>query len=429
MKLLHRITLHISIALLILFGVWAVMFYYIIIDEINDEVDDSLEEYSEYIIKRVLTGEKLPENDNGTNNSYHITKVSREYALHTPSTQFLDRTVYLKSKNETEPARIYKVIFKDKEENYYRLTVMFPAFEKKDLKETILNWLLLLYFTLLIAIIALNIFVQRRSLQPLYSMLKWLDTIQLSKTPPALEVDTGITEFRKLSEALMQNARRNSEIYEQQSLFIGNASHELQTPIAIAQNRLEMLVNDPDLNEAQLTQILKTKQALEGLSKLNKTLLLLTRIENQQFPDSRDIDVHTLLATLLENFGEAYEHLHIKCTMEEKARPNIQMNEMLATILFNNLIKNAYVHNRPGGEIRILVTERTIRFSNTGNAQALDGNRIFDRFYQKSSHDAGTGLGLALARAICTIYNIQIHYSFEDGTHHFELRMPAFKGK
>lgn len=296
MRLLHRITLHISIALLLLFAVWATLFYYITVDEINDETDDSLEEYSEYIIRRALTGEKLPENDNGTNNSYHISKVTREYALQTPSTEFLDQTVYIRSKNETEPARIYKTIFRDKEDNYYQLTVTFPTFEKKDLKETILYWLILLYVLLLVSIIILNIFVHRRSLKPLYTMLKWLDNVQLSNTPPLLEVDTGITEFRKLSEALTRNACRNAEIYEQQSLFIAHASHELQTPIAIAQNRLEMLSNDSALTEAQLSQILKTKQAVESLSKLNKTLLLLARIENQQFPESEQIDVQKFLA-------------------------------------------------------------------------------------------------------------------------------------
>lgn len=318
MRLLHRITLHISIALLLLFAVWATLFYYIIVDEINDETDDSLEEYSEYIIRRALTGEKLPENDNGTNNSYHISKVTREYALQTPSTEFLDQTVYIRSKNETEPARIYKTIFRDKEDNYYQLTVTFPTFEKKDLKETILYWLILLYVLLLVSIIILNVFVHRRSLKPLYTMLKWLDSVQLSNTPPLLEVDTDITEFRKLSEALTRNACRNAEIYEQQSLFIAHASHELQTPIAIAQNRLEMLSNDSALTEAQLSQILKTKQAVESLSKLNKTLLLLARIENQQFPESEQIDVQKFLAPILENFADAYRHLGIRCTVEER---------------------------------------------------------------------------------------------------------------
>ncbi|GAE14157.1 sensor histidine kinase KdpD [Bacteroides pyogenes] len=422
MRLLHRITLHISIALLLLFAVWATLFYYIIVDEINDETDDSLEEYSEYIIRRALTGEKLPENDNGTNNSYHISKVTREYALQTPSTEFLDQTVYIRSKNETEPARIYKTIFRDKEDNYYQLTVTFPTFEKKDLKETILYWLILLYVLLLVSIIILNVFVHRRSLKPLYTMLKWLDSVQLSNTPPLLEVDTDITEFRKLSEALTRNACRNAEIYEQQSLFIAHASHELQTPIAIAQNRLEMLSNDSALTEAQLSQILKTKQAVESLSKLNKTLLLLARIENQQFPESEQIDVQKFLAPILENFADAYRHLGIRCTVEEKEKTNIRMNEMLATILFNNLIKNAYVHNRPNGSIHVLLTARAIRFSNTAAGEPLDAGLIFRRFYRKTSSGPGTGLGLALVHAICKTYNIEIDYFFEEGYHHFELR-------
>lgn len=424
MKLLYRITLRVSIAILILFAAWSVLFYYIIIDEINDETDDSLEDYSEFIIRRALAGEDLPETDNGTNNSYYIIDVTRDYAEKTPSVRFLEETVYIHSKKETEPARIYKTIFRDRTDRYYELTVMIPTIEKKDLKETILFWIVILYVLLLLAIIVVNAVVLRRSLQPLYIMLEWLDKLSLNEKTPALDIDSDVSEFRKLSEALLRSAHRNAEAYEQQSLFIGHASHELQTPIAIALNRLEVLADEPGVTESQLLQILKTKESLESVSKLNKTLLLMTKIENNQYPESKEIDVNELVYALLSDFGEAYGYLKIEHEVREEAHLRVKMNETLALVLVNNLIKNAYIHNFKEGQVRITITSDSIRIANTAQTGALNPEYIFRRFYQGVKKDGSAGLGLSLVDSVCRYYTMRIGYAFDEEMHHFEIGIP-----
>lgn len=431
MKLLYRISLRISIALLILFAGWGVLFYYIIIDEINDETDDSLEHYSEYIIIQALTGELLPDKDNGTNNSYFLTEVSPEYAKNTSSVRFLDQVVYVQSKGETEPARICKTVFKNNEGRFYELTVMVPTIEKEDLKQTILFWMILLYVLLLLSIIIINAYVMRRSLRPLYVILDWIDHLSLKNETLPLHIDSDISEFRKLSDALIKSAQRNAEVYEQQSAFIGHASHELQTPIAVAQNRLEILADDPALTETQLTQILKAKKSLETISKLNKTLLLLTKIENMQFPDSKAIDVNRLLLSLVEDFREAYTYLDIRCTVEENARLSIEMNETLASVLFSNLIKNAYLHNDREGRVHVLISSQSVRISNTARHGALNPDYIFRRFYQDSTKEGSAGLGLSLVESVCKLYSATISYAYEEEMHlhHFEVNLSAIVSK
>lgn len=424
MNLLHRININISIALLILFAIWGTVFYYLIIDEINDETDDSLEHYSEYIIIQALAGEKLPENENGTNNSYYLTKVTTEYAENNPTVKFLDDEVYIQARKETEPARIYKTIFKDREGQYYELTVMIPTIEKKDLKETMLSWIIILYIILLLVIILINTFVLRHSLRPLYTMVNWLDRLTLQKDTPPLHIDSGISEFRKLSEALLRSARRNAEMYEQQSRFIGHASHEFQTPIAVALNRLEILADEPDLTQSQLSQILKTKKSLENISKLNKTLLLLTKIENNQFPENKEIDVNHLLKSLADDFNEAYTHLSIHSVIEENGGLKIMMNEMLAFVLFSNLIKNAYIHNQPKGQVTISIASNTVMFSNTATNGALNPEYIYRYFYKNQKSGGSTGLGLSLVESICKLYKIEIAYLFENKMHHFKIKIP-----
>lgn len=422
MNLLYRITFRISIALLVLFAVWGTLFYYIIIDEINDETDDALEDYSEYIITRALMGESLPEKDNGSNNSYYMVEVSSEYADRTPKIRYSEEMVYLHSKKETEPARIYKTIFKDREGHFFELTVMIPTIEKDDLKETILFWIVLLYVALLLAIIIINAIVLRRSLRPLYTILDWINELSLTKETPPLDIRPDITEFHKLADALLRSAQRNAEVYEQQSRFIGHASHELQTPIAIIQNRLEMLVDEPNLTEPQLIQIAKACQTLNDLSRLNKTLLLLAKIENKQFPESGEIHINQTITALLAGFSEAYEYKGINLRIEENAQLHIRMNDTLASVLFNNLIKNAYIHNFPKGEITITINTRSIVFSNTSESEALNPEHIFKYFYQNSKKEGSSGLGLALVKSIAQLYSLEVSYHYEDGRHRFAIR-------
>lgn len=143
MKLIYRILLRLSLALLAVLTVWTVFFYFTMIDEINDEVDDALEDYSETIIIRSLAGKELPSKNDGSNNSYSIRPITREEARQYPAIEYYDADIYIKEKEETEPARVLRTIFADKDDNYFLLEVSTPSFEKEDLREAVANWILL----------------------------------------------------------------------------------------------------------------------------------------------------------------------------------------------------------------------------------------------------------------------------------------------
>ncbi len=162
MKLIFRIISRLSVALLGLMAVWAVAFYFIMVEEINDETDDSLEDYAYHLITRTLAGEDMPSVNNGTNNTYHLAEVSPEYAAVNPALRYADETVYMRSLGESEPARVLKTIFRDSEDHIFELTVAIPTFEKEDLQERILWWILILYAVLLGAVIAVNAVIQQR---------------------------------------------------------------------------------------------------------------------------------------------------------------------------------------------------------------------------------------------------------------------------
>ena len=334
---------------------------------------------------------------------------------------YKDSMVYIPEKDETEPARILTTIFKDDGEKFFELTVATPSIEKEDLKDAMAGWIIFLYIALLLTIIVINVWVFYRNMRPLYVLLHWLDKYRIGKVNEPLQNNTRVSEFRKLNEAAVRYAERSEQMFEQQKQFIGNASHEMQTPLAICRNRLEMLMEDENLSESQLEELMKTHQTLEHITKLNKSLLLLSKIENGQFTDTVQVEVNKLLRQYLEDYKEVYQYREIITSVEEEGIFYLTINETLAVVLLTNLLKNAFVHNMDGGHIRIVITPHSVMFCNTGAAQPLDARRIFERFYQGKKKEGSTGLGLAIADTICKMQALRLCYEYKSGEHCFIL--------
>lgn len=420
MKLFHLVLWRISLALIVVLTVWAGFFYMAVVEEVNDEVDDTLEDYSEGLIIRALSGEDMPTASNGSNNQYYLYEVSESYAASHPQITYRDEMVFITEKSETEPARVLITIFRTEDERYMELVVYTPTIEKLDLLRAILGWIIFLYVLLLLIILSINIWVFRKNMKPLYVLLKWLDTSQLGKKNEPLENTTKITEFRKLNAATMAFAERGEKLFEQQKTFIGNASHEMQTPLAICRNRLEMLMEDETLTEHQLNELIKTHQTQENLTRMNRSLLLLCKIENGQFVDTRSVCLNDILAHYLDDYKEVYAYRNITVTVTTDSSFCVEMNDSLVSVLVTNLLKNSFVHNIDGGFIYIKITANTFEISNTGE-KPLDRERIFERFYQGQKKEGSTGLGLALVDSICKANHLKIDYTYVENRHIFTI--------
>lgn len=420
MKLFHLVLWRISLALIVVLTVWAGFFYMAVVEEVNDEVDDTLEDYSEGLIIRALSGEDMPTASNGSNNQYYLYEVSESYAASHPQITYRDEMVFITEKSETEPARVLITIFRTEDERYMELVVYTPTIEKLDLLRAILGWIIFLYVLLLLVILSINIWVFRKNMKPLYVLLKWLDSSQLGKKNEPLENTTKITEFRKLNAATMAFAERGEKLFEQQKTFIGNASHEMQTPLAICRNRLEMLMEDETLTEHQLNELIKTHQTLENLTRMNRSLLLLCKIENGQFADTRSVCLNDILAHYLDDYKEVYAYRNITVTVTTDSSFCVEMNDSLVSVLVTNLLKNSFVHNIDGGFIYIKITANTFEISNTGE-KPLDRERIFERFYQGQKKEGSTGLGLALVDSICKANHLKIDYTYVENRHIFTI--------
>lgn len=420
MKLFHLVMWRMSAMLVVILTCWAVLFYLAVMEEVNDEVDDSLSDYAESLIIRSLSGEKMPDTSNGSNNQYFLYDVSAEYAASYPKISYRDEMVYITAKGETEPARILMTIFQKDDGGYMELVVYTPTIEKYDLQRAILGWIVFLYVLLLLMILAVNAWVFYRNMRPLYTLLKWLENYRLGSKREPLDESLRIVEFRKLNEAANLFSERSEQLYEQQKLFIGNASHEMQTPLAICRNRLELLMEDDTLTEKQLSELMKTHRTLENLTRLNKSLLLLCKIENRQFTDVKPICLNELLMHYLDDYKEVYAYRRVQVNVHVEDCFQLEMSESLATVLLTNLLKNAFVHTSEGGTIELTFTASSFEIRNTGEA-SLDKNRIFERFYKEGKKEGSTGLGLALVDSICKAYRLNLSYRFENGMHIFTI--------
>ena len=419
MKLITHIILRLSIVLLPIMLIWGTVFYISMVTEINDEADDSLEDYAELIIRRTLAGKELPLPGNGSNNTYSIEPLS-DTNIHETSISFSDRRIYINEKNETEPARELTMIFTDRENRAYRLVVSTPTFEREDLLRTIFIHIVVLYILLMLTILAVTALIFHYSMKPLYALLRWLDRYHPGKGTENLPIEENIIEFKKLTEAARTTIDRAENYMERQKQFIGNASHELQTPLAILGTRIEWIIDNTKLTEEQFTELSKMRQSLHRMNRLNRTLLLLSKIENNQFPEKADIDLVEIINNEVGVYNDIYSENHIKCDIELPERFIVNMNESLATTMITNLIKNSFLHTSDNGTIKIFIKKRVLTIANNGE-EPLDSTRLFDRFYT-SGKKGSTGLGLALVKSIADSYNFKIEYKFKDGLHCFAIR-------
>lgn len=421
MKLIYKIALSLSGVMLVFVALWGIVFFNVMTAEINDETDDMLEDYSEDIIMKWLSGARLPSTDNGTNSTYYVKTVSEEYARQTPWIRYEDSDIYIVSEKDDEPARIRHQIFLDSDGLYQELTVAVPTFERADLRRSILLSIVTLYLVLLLSVVAIAVAVVMLNLRPFNALMKWMDSYVPGKKNAPVPSGSDVVEFRKLAQAAQRAVDRFERQYQLQSQFIGNASHELQTPLAVCSARIEMLLDSPDLTEAQAGELVKMQRSVRSLIKLNKTLLMMSRIENGQFVDAEDVDIAALLKENVAIYEEIHEAESKKADVEGSGTCIWRMNPQLAGVLVGNLLKNAFNHSSEGATVSVRYDRDFFAISNPGD-RALDGSRVFTRFYQENPGKEGsTGLGLSMVRTICENSGLKVSYSFEWGRHVFTV--------
>jgi signal transduction histidine kinase len=262
--------------------------------------------------------------------------------------------------------------------------------------------------------------VYKKLWKPFYLTLREIEQFNIQKNEVPQFQETSIQEFRQLNDALGKLVSNNLQAYKIQKEFTENASHEMQTPLAVFQSKLDILLQQSNLSKEQLLIIQSLYNVTSRLTRINKNLLLLAKMDNLQFLDTEALNVPVVIAGSLSFFTEQAEANAIR--IETDITPEdciVQSNKTLLESLINNLITNAIKHNLPEGIIRISFQNRRLAIENTGVSNELDNTTLFRRFGRMSKTTKGSGLGLAIVQQICTLYRWQIEYRYTGNRHQF----------
>lgn len=419
MKLQNQSLKYLSISILLIISIWAPVFYYIIQDEIHDSLDTTLRNQKIQVIRQKLLDTSRTQILQQEGN-YYIEQISESRALSTIDL-FKDTSIYLPASKETAPMRMLSTAFKAGD-NYYTLKVWSSVVEEDDLITELFWAMIWLYVVLIISIIAINNLVLKRLWRPFYQFLGKLKAYKIEKSEPLPPLKTQTAEFIELKKAADTLTRHARAAFTSQKQFTENAAHELQTPLAVITNKVELLLEKGDLDAPVATELTHILGIIHHLKQLNKSLLLLSKIENKQFIEKTKVALNPLCHEILENLEPYASFKMVQIHFQQAPVVELEINKILAHILISNLIKNAIFHNKEGGKVNISLTETQFTVSNTGQKnEPMDAGILFKRFYKGNTSQKSTGLGLSIVEAICKVYAFTIRYYFDNEMHHFQV--------
>ena len=410
-------------ALLIVIAVWTSLFYALMLEELYDNTDDGLKDQKIQIIRKAYENESILKQHQFDLNQYRITPVLVKDYLETDN--FRNENFFMEYDEEMEPYRVLETYFIDKNGNHHKLEIRTATVEEDDFIESLLIALVILYILIIASILIINNISLKKIWKPFYSTLNYLSDYQFGQNKKLISNKTPITEFKLLDSEIAKMISRNENSVYQQKQFIENASHELQTPIAVALNQIDVLLESDDLTQKNYLEINQIRNTLKRMSTLNQSLLMLSKIENQQFKDKEEVVFNTVVKTMISDFNSILEFKSIELVLIENGEFKTLINKDLAYSLLSNLIKNALKHNINNGKIIIEIDNLSLITKNTSNRKTpLNSEDIFRRFYKESEDHLSTGLGLSIVKTIIDNHsNMDVSYAFEDPFHIFSLKI------
>jgi signal transduction histidine kinase len=308
-------------------------------------------------------------------------------------------------------------------EKFYLLTIRKSLIEKDDLIQNIALVMALAFIGLLLFTILVNRLISRSIWRPFYQSLDKMEKLQLEQMHHLSFPDTSVTEFNRLNEVLLNATTRIYHDFVIMKELTEDAAHEMQTPLAIAQNRLELLLQDEALQPAQLRSIAQTHEALQRLSHLNHNLLFMAKIGNKQFVPTGKISIKAVLQKHLRLFEELIRDKDLLVSTDFSGDLSLSLHPLLADTLISNLLGNAIKYNYPKGTITLQLTDQLFSICNTSEYPSIPGNQLFQRFKKNASNlENSNGLGLAIVKKITDTNNLKIYYIHKEKEHHFIIR-------
>lgn len=418
MKLLQQTIRRYFVYSLIVLLIIIPVFYFLMQAIVKEEIDEDL------IASKVhITGNLKQAVANHTQDNFQFLDHDLSITKNTDKRvydSFYTTALYDNIAEEEIPHRVLvsNIVINDQP---YLMTIRKSMVDNDNLIEAILIIQVILLILLFAGLQLINRNLSKRIWKPFYHTLEKLRNYRVEDHRKINLSATGIHEFDDLNAAIEQLTNRSQQAYISQKEFAENASHEMQTPLAVFQSKLELLMQTSPLNKDQAELIGNMADASQRMNRLNKTLVLLSKIGNQQFPDKESIDINTVIKKLVKNYDDAIRQKNLTVLFRETTPEIITANITLVEILISNLLSNAIRHNQEGGQLLIDITAGQLQMQNTGKPSPLDKQKLFQRFYKESNENNGMGLGLELIKKIADLNNFSVGYEFTGNLHRFTI--------
>jgi signal transduction histidine kinase len=392
------------------------IFFFILKDLLDEEATETLYKEKDDILRFISNEQRLPDNMLFIGDDVIFTETTARIPESIKDTLI----AYRYEDQELSPFRRLQFPAEIQGKKY-SISIMRSLFEVNELIEALTYAVVILAIIIMIILFVTNRWVFRRIWRPFYLTVKALSRFQANQTEP-LELTSSTThEFQKLNKSLRTLTENVQRDFQNMKAFSENAAHELQTPLSIIQNSAEALFQNQDLTETQALHINNILQATHRLSRLNKSLLMLSRIDNKHFQEASPVDVSALLKQKLEYYlSLAKEHNHVfVITIQKNVVINIHPD--LAAILFQNLIDNAIKHASAESQIVLTLTDTYFEIRNHGAPLKSAVEKLYHRFYKESRRSDSTGLGLAIVHSIIQTTGLKLQYQYEADNHVFRI--------
>ena len=412
MKLLTKTNRFYLIFLLFLSPIMIAVDYCLIRYFVFTEVNEILEHESERIKYHLKSENELPY----SSYIYETVPVKNTYE---PTSRFRDTLIFDAYTKKSMPYRKYDFIV-DIGNEKMKITLKYVLLEVRKLILLLFVSTAFIFILMVFGLFFMNQKISKWAWKPFYRNLSKLKNYDITKKNAVQLEDSGISEFEALNLVISTLMNQVEKDFQNLKEFNENISHEMQTPLAIIRNKMVLLLESQKLGKKELQWVQAAYQEVNKLSKIGKSLTLISRIENQEFTRLDSVDIRATIDNIISNMEEIIQFK--KIDMTAKLDPvKLKCDPILANILFTNLIKNAIQHNQEGGYIRMQLDEEKFEIENTGEVLKTETAHLFNRFQKSNTATDTLGLGLAINQKICELYGFQLEYGHQAGRHMFSL--------
>lgn len=412
MKLINKISYYFLFSSILIFIIVSAGLYFVIENTITSETDEQLSNISQKTVQELKSGRAV-----SFSPFVEIIPVNQA----NDKNEFKDVLIKSNEEDDGEPFRQLTTFVNVNGKNY-KIIVRISLIEKEDMlysialvvSSTFLLFILILYFT--------NKTVSKKILKDFYNTLKKLENFSLKNDVQLQLTNSKIEEFEQLNKSLLFLAEKAKSEYRSLKEFSEEMNHEIQTPISVIKSKLELLLQSNDLNEGDLALLDTTFKNLSRLERINKSLLLLNKLEHKDLFETTIINLAEEIDNVIATYNDFIVSKKIALSLSLGNEIEIKANRQLINILLSNIISNAIKHNVSNGKINIELKNNELIISNTGQVPKENTEKFFERFYKESASKESVGLGLTIVKKVCDLYGIEIKNNFLDNLHSVVLK-------